>query len=474
MRNRLCTSILASTLYTICVISSSDGERKLQDEGSTNELTTSWGTSSSQKSFLDTSHLNVLDALEIEIDLPAQGKIVFNSVPGVPSMIGFFHGETEGQGANIYQNPETNNIYGSIVDSNSNEIHQISTNSIGEAEVITKNVDDFSDDDAPMAAPKSNVGFFGRLLNGLPMLKSSSNEPRVLDDSDTLDIMVVWTKKAECKNSGLGSTCALTTQTRQNMMGKITLAVDETNTAFALSGVGTQLRLVQAYLHGSYEEGSNTNDPLQHLTKATDGVMDDVHAQRAKFGADLVSLWVDVPSGCGLAWVGPHKDYMFSVVNWSCATGYFSFGHELVHNIGCNHDRGTEDNCNDPKPNYGYRDPNAQFRDIMSYNCASACDNVTPKSCSRVQRFSNTVSNYEGAPIGDYKSDCASHINNVLPTVVNYYPAKTNEQLVQLGQFLPLEGAPTQSPTSSNCKTSGQQCNSHKMCCNQCRWRRCT
>ena len=31
--------------------------------------------------------------------------------------------------------------------------------------------------------------------------------------------------------------------------------------------------------------------------------------------------------------MGPKKHLMFSVVNWSCATGYYTFGHEIGHNM---------------------------------------------------------------------------------------------------------------------------------------------
>jgi len=329
-----------------------------------------------------------------------------------------------------------------------------------------------------MNAPKSNVGFFGRLLGDNPMLRPSPlNQPRTLYEGDGIDVMVVWTKKAECKNSGLLSTCALTSQTRKNMLGKITLAIDETNTAFALSGVGTQLRLVEAYLDDTYDE-SSTNQALQDVTFQYDGKLEGVHDKRGTFAADVVSLWVDVPSGCGLAWVGPNKDYMFSVVNWSCATGYFSFGHELVHNLGCNHDRGTESDCTNPKPNYGYRDPNGKFRDMMAYNCKSGqCDNVASRSCTRVQRFSNTVSNYEGTPIGNAQCDCASHINSNVASVIKYFPAKTDEDLIELGQFqqdgIAPAPKPKPSPTVSDCKGYNRRCSYSSECCNICRRRRC-
>jgi len=258
------------------------------------------------------------------------------------------------------------------------------------------------------------------------------------------------------------------------MFSKINLAVDETNTAFGLSGIDTRLRLVHAYLEGKYSESNDMTVILEDVTGAFDGNMDDIHEKRRTFSADLVSFWVD-SSSCGLAWVGPHKNYMFSVINWACATGYFSFGHELVHNVGCNHDRGSERDCSNPRSNFGYRDKNAAFRDIMAYDCRSGqCDNVAGKTCTRVQRYSNTASDYNGAPIGDARSDCASHINSYYSLVANYFPAKTDAELVRLGQFQYEGDPPTQAPVAQGCKQSRGSCNTNSMCCSQkCQWRRC-
>merc|ERR1719232_224553 len=286
-----------------------------------------------------------------------------------------------------------------------------------------------------MKVPKKK-GFFGfgvRRLADPPVLRSFSAsiaEPRSLESGDSIDVMVLWTKKAECRNSYLGSSCTLTEQTRKNMFAKINLAVDETNTAFALSGINTQLRLVHAYLDVNYEE-SDMRKALEDITFTMDGNMDDVHVKRQTFSADLVSFWVDSNS-CGLAWVGPHRNYMFSVVNWACATGYFSFGHELVHNVGCNHDRGSENKCSSNEANFGYRDKDAKFRDIMAYDCKSGqCDNVVGKTCTRVQRFSNRAYTYNGYPIGDSECDCASRVNTNTFRVIDYFPAKTKEELVE-------------------------------------------
>ena len=47
---------------------------------------------------------------------------------------------------------------------------------------------------------------------------------------------------------------------------------------------------------------------------------------------------------------------MFSVTGQSCATGYYSFGHEISHNFGCRHDRGADRACSSSRSHYSFRD----------------------------------------------------------------------------------------------------------------------
>jgi hypothetical protein len=111
-----------------------------------------------------------------------------------------------------------------------------------------------------------------------------------------IDVMVVWTKEAECKLSGLTdiSTCVTTTVTENNMLGLIDLAVAETNTALQLSGMYSTIRLVHAYRDPDYVEPISNAYPvaLEDLRNATDGKLDSVHKKRTLYGADLVQLFM--------------------------------------------------------------------------------------------------------------------------------------------------------------------------------------
>lgn len=150
----------------------------------------------------------------------------------------------------------------------------------------------------------------------------------------TFDIMVVWTTNAECNNAGRDSGCTTTPATKASMRGLIDLAVAETNVAFEKSGVHAKVRLVDAYRDATYNENGLSN-ALRDITYTggNRAALDNVHNKRAEVGADLVAMIIHDPAACGVAWLGPDINYMFSVTHWKCATGYFSFGHEIGHNL---------------------------------------------------------------------------------------------------------------------------------------------
>ena len=132
---------------------------------------------------------------------------------------------------------------------------------------------------------------------------------------------------------------------------------------------------------------------------------------------------------CGVGWRStiPIASHMFSVSKYSCATGYYAFGHEIGHNFNMQHDRGTVGTCSEANTyNYGYRDPKAEYMTILSYSCkVGQCDNMPKNGCTRIQRFSNSNPSYtyDGKPIGDAKSDNAKQFNNQRSLVASFYPA---------------------------------------------------
>ena len=137
-----------------------------------------------------------------------------------------------------------------------------------------------------------------------------------------LDVLVLYTRNAECRNADSPRGCARSAQTETAMQDLINLAVTETNAAFAMSMVMPYLNLLHAAYDPSVESDRATSaTALASLQGRGDGKLENAHVLRQKYGADIVVLLVDDPQSCGSAYAGPTKDFMFSVVSWSCATG---------------------------------------------------------------------------------------------------------------------------------------------------------
>jgi hypothetical protein len=168
----------------------------------------------------------------------------------------------------------------------------------------------------------------------------NTTQRRLAEAHTTLDIMVVWTTNAECNrgrpshyvdNSG----CATTAASETAMRGLINLAVAETNVAFGNSGVHISLQLVHAYREPAYTEyETDDRHSLRNaLYDMKEGNVTGLREKREQVGADLVAMIVHHPKKCGIGYVGPRKDLMFSVTSTRCASGHFSFGHEIAHNL---------------------------------------------------------------------------------------------------------------------------------------------
>jgi hypothetical protein len=231
------------------------------------------------------------------------------------------------------------------------------------------------------------------------------------DNGSRFDVMVVYTPAAR---AAAGGTTA--------MQALINLAVAETNTAYSRSGIIPRLRLVHQE-EVSYTESGDFSTDLNRLTNPSDGFMDNVHALRNTYGADLVSLIIEGTSLCGLGWLmttesNSFQALAFSVVARICATGNFSLGHEMGHNMGLQHDR-TDTPANGVFPfSHGYADTPHGFRDIMGV--ADSCG-----GCMRIQNFSNPNVLFNGFPTGvaqpsPQSADAATSLNATAFTVANW------------------------------------------------------
>ena len=138
------------------------------------------------------------------------------------------------------------------------------------------------------------------------------------DDGSVVDILVVWTLKAEEEYGG----------SRPQMLSRIDLMVAYANDAFDRSGAFVSLNLVGAE-KVDYVETESISEDLGRLYGLDDGHMDKVHEQRDALGADLVYLLSSHGSGRAL---------VSGAFSAGSDNGYL-FAHEVGHNMGLGHDR---------------------------------------------------------------------------------------------------------------------------------------
>mmetsp|Transcript_13716 Transcript_13716/g.21621 ORF Transcript_13716/g.21621 Transcript_13716/m.21621 type:complete len:1135 (+) Transcript_13716:83-3487(+) len=248
--------------------------------------------------------------------------------------------------------------------------------------------------------------------------------PRYLQSGPTIvDVLIVWTRKAECKESGLTFPCALSAATEDKMRMLLDVAIANANAAYANSNVDIELRLVHAYRDEDYEE--NLADPhgvaIGHLSFNGDGYLDGVHNKRDSFGADIVSLIYDRAGAnvCGRASLTdpPNADSMFSVTSYDCIERH-TFVHEIGHNFGCFHNR--ESTTDDDPYAHGYQNAVDGYRSIMAVNC------IPPVVCERQLFLSNPDMLFQNKVNGAADADCARQHNEQKDLVEGFRATKPN------------------------------------------------
>lgn len=183
---------------------------------------------------------------------------------------------------------------------------------------------------------------------------------------------------------------------------KISLDVGIVNQGMINSGIPLRIKLVKvAAVSSTYNEKAPADPakPLYDLTSGTNANFPSIRTLRTTVGADLVTMYLDRPEYCGIAWVlypSLSAAYGFSAVNANCQ-GTTTLGHELGHNMGLYHDRYVEPAASSAKYNYGFVNLAGKFRTIMSYPDKCAAYGVT---CTRITYFSTPLKSYNGRPVG--------------------------------------------------------------------------
>jgi len=352
-------------------------------------------------------------------------------------------------------------VVGSIVDEVDGNVYQFSKNESGDLQGTVRHTSDFPDEIDPV---EDDVNIPSRHLRDIYSSRHTSDFPEGIDPVEddvnipsrhlrdiyssnernlqtncpkhVVHVLVPWTWEAECMESGQNPGCDRTESTARKITDLIELAIAETNFAYETSGVKVngqpaELKLAHAYYESTITESLGFSGIL-YQTKGSSVIA----AQRTKYGADVVASIISLSQFCGIAYIGPNIYNMFSVTGRTCATGYFSFGHEIGHNMGALHDRGTQGDCSSTAYSFGYRDPQASFRSILAYSCMSGqCDNNDGGGCTRVQRFSNDEFLYNGKAIGNSRADNARQHSDVFAAVSAYYECKDSPRCVDDQNF---------------------------------------
>jgi peptidyl-Asp metalloendopeptidase len=175
-----------------------------------------------------------------------------------------------------------------------------------------------------------------------------------------------------------------------DIVGLINLAVAESNQGYANSGVEITLQLAGTSLV-TYTESSNFSTNLTRYRTTNDGYMDSIHTQRNSLTADVAVLITNGTAACGIGYINSNAASAFTVVARSCATGYYSFAHEIGHNLGANHDPANASGS--PYAyGHGYQRPANGWRTIMAYDCTNGC--------TRINYWSNPNKTYNGVAMG--------------------------------------------------------------------------
>ena len=218
----------------------------------------------------------------------------------------------------------------------------------------------------------------------------------------TIDVAVVYTPAVR---AALGGTAAVEAE--------IDLMVAETNQGYAASGVHQRLELVERS-EVAYDGTGDLFIDIDRLVDPADGYLDDVHALRDRFGADLVHLMVNEFGGiAGIADLGgPFSAGVYSGLraDGSRTGGPGLFAHELGHNMGLFHDRyqalGEEHRGAAAHPAFGYvnqraleADSPASSRWFTRMAYGTQCSDAD-FFCNGLLRFSNPRQSYRGDPMG--------------------------------------------------------------------------
>ncbi|MGB1250329.1 MAG: Calx-beta domain-containing protein [Candidatus Promineifilaceae bacterium] len=265
------------------------------------------------------------------------------------------------------------------------------------------NIDDTGDfhcvtqlDPATTRANGNDAGelFAAREANWTPKTMSAQ-QARANDDGSVIDVMVFYTPLAKTEMKG-----------DVPMQAMIRNSIALLNIAAENSGLGTRFQLVHS-AETNYTRTSKAQNDAINLARDGDGEMDEMHALRNKYHADIVLLVVDSAVytnghlGFGFISTGgtpntssPETGVAVSTIG--CTTTS-CIAHEVGHVLGLRHDWYVDDTKLYHSGNHGYSNVAGRFRTIMSYDDHCQALGIF---CREVLRYSNPTQSIGGHAVG--------------------------------------------------------------------------
>jgi hypothetical protein len=223
------------------------------------------------------------------------------------------------------------------------------------------------------------------ILARAPDQAAAGAAAKTADACDEILVLVAYSPEARAADGGTA-----------NIEARIATAVVETNDSYINSGLVQRVHLAGT-METTAGDAQNEFEPdLAALKDLTDGIFDDVDAAREFHFADQVALIIENDDYCGLGYLNSDATSAFVTVHRTCATGYFSFAHELGHNSGALHDWYVDDTDSYA---HGWVYLPDRWRTIMAYN--DLCKDADPGDyCTRLQYWSNPNIAYDGTAMG--------------------------------------------------------------------------
>lgn len=319
---------------------------------------------------------NLLSRYELQFSLPGAGPVVVDAVRiGQPDSSNVaWSGVLRGIGLPMFFIVVDGDVGGMI--HTRRDVFRIKPLGAGYHVLVDLDPSKFGPTD-PHGATSGNQSNEERGAAGSGTRLSKSSREALAAVPPVIDLLVAYTPNAAAASGNIGNLIASCEQS--------------TNEVLSNSGVSPRVEVVHS-VEVNYEETQNCSTAAARLQNPNDGHMDNVHALRDQYGADVVVLLVnddfpylgwayDVPAGA--------EDEAFCAVYQGTAVDDYTFAHEVSHLVGARH-------AYDPEGTYEHARVNIDegWRTVVA--------NEAPTSTSRIPYLSNPNKTHPetGTPLG--------------------------------------------------------------------------